>query len=131
MDTSPETSQLISVVIPVFNEAESLGELMNCLVQVAKTNHYDMEVFVVDDGSNDSTWETICDLASGDSSIHGIHLRRNFGKASALAAGFKAASGKIVVQMDGDLQDDPAEIPNLLKVLHEGADVVNSLTRQS
>jgi glycosyltransferase involved in cell wall biosynthesis len=130
MDSIQKTSQLISVVIPVFNEADSLAELLNHLMSVAETNRYQMEVFIVDDGSDDSTWEVICALASQNSCIHGVRLRRNFGKTSALAAGFKAASGEIVFQMDGDLQDDPAEIPNLLRVLNEGADVVNGWKRQ-
>ena len=130
MDSPQETVQLISVVIPVFNEADSLKELLDCLIGVAGSNRYLLEVFIVDDGSKDSTWEVICGLAKQNSCIHGIRLRRNFGKASALAAGFKAASGGIVVQMDGDLQDDPAEIPNLLKVLNEGVDVVNGWKRQ-
>lgn len=130
MDSIQKTSQLISVVIPVFNEADSLKELLDHLISVAESNRYQMEVYIVDDGSKDSTWGVICDLAKQNPCIHGIRLRRNFGKASALAAGFNAATGNIVVQMDGDLQDDPAEIPNLLRVLSEGADVVNGWKRK-
>jgi glycosyltransferase involved in cell wall biosynthesis len=121
---------LISVVIPVFNEADSLKELLDNLISVAESNRYQMEVYIVDDGSEDSTWGVICDLAKQNPCIHGIRLRRNFGKASALAAGFNAATGNVVIQMDGDLQDDPAEIPNLLRVLNEGADVVNGWKRK-
>jgi glycosyltransferase involved in cell wall biosynthesis len=124
-----KTPKLISVVIPVFNEADSLNELSDHLIKVAESNRFQMEVFIVDDGSDDSTWEVICALAMRNPGIHGIRLRRNFGKASALAAGFTAASGVIVVQMDGDLQDDPEEIPNLLKVLNKGVDVVNGWKR--
>jgi glycosyltransferase involved in cell wall biosynthesis len=130
MDSIQKASELVSIVIPVFNEAGSLKELLDHLTKMAESQQYHLEVLIVDDGSEDSTWEVICSLARQDPCVHGIRLRRNFGKASALSAGFKAASGKIVVQMDGDLQDDPAEIPNLLRVLNEGADVVNGWKRQ-
>lgn len=130
MDSIQKNPQVISVVIPVFNEADSLKELLDHLIGMAESNRFHIEVFIVDDGSKDSTWEVIRALARQNSCIQGIRLRRNFGKASALAAGFKAASGEIVVQMDGDLQDDPEEIPNLLRTLNEGADVVNGWKRQ-
>ncbi|MFN8008668.1 MAG: glycosyltransferase family 2 protein [Terriglobia bacterium] len=120
---------MISVVIPVFNEAESLRELSDQLDQVARSNSYQLDVFIVDDGSIDNTWSTIQSLALEKPWIHGIRLRRNFGKTAALSAGFSAISGQVIVQMDGDLQDDPAEIPKLIKILHTGFDLVNGWKR--
>ncbi len=124
-----ETPQ-ISIVIPAYNEAESLPVLIQQLEGVIKTQSYRAEVIFVNDGSTDETKEVLEELASKHFSamlrIEVIHFRQNQGKAAALSAGFAAARGKIIVTMDADLQDDPTEIPKLLKALHNGKyDVVS------
>jgi dolichol-phosphate mannosyltransferase len=115
----------LSIVIPVWNERESLARLHDELGEVARANAYDMEIICVDDGSTDGTWETICQLAGGDQRLRGIRFRRNFGKAAALSAGFTSARGDLVVTLDGDLQDDPHEIPKFLAEINQGLDVVS------
>jgi len=116
---------LVSIVIPVYNEAESLTELHRQIDEVAGSQSLDVEMVFVDDGSSDDSWRVIEELAATDPRVHGIRFRRNFGKAAALAAGFDAAQGEIVVTMDADLQDDPAELPAMLAKLNEGFDVVS------
>ncbi len=125
-----QPDQLISIVIPVLDEAQSLPQLAGELRAAAAANRLGVEVIFVDDGSRDGSWDVIGRLAASDGRVRGIRFRRNFGKAAALAAGFDAASGDIVFQMDADLQDDPAEIPNFLRSLREGNfDVVNGWKR--
>src|SRR5438477_1584482 len=116
---------MLSAVIPVFNEVESLAALCGELTDVAREQHYDLEIILVDDGSTDGSWERIEDLAAADERIRGIRFRRNFGKAAALSAGFAAARGEIIMTLDADLQDDPAEIPRFLGKLAEGYDVIS------
>src|SRR5262245_50410884 len=101
---------MLSAVIPVLNEAESLPALYGELTQVAQDNGYELEIVFVDDGSTDNSWDEIEQLATHDARVRGIRFRRNFGKAAALAAGFAAARGELVVTLDADLQDDPREI---------------------
>ncbi|MFN3191819.1 MAG: glycosyltransferase family 2 protein [Aureliella sp.] len=114
-----------SIVVPVFNEEESLEELLSRIATVAESQSAAYEVILIDDGSSDSSWSVIERMASQSEVVRGIKLRRNFGKAAALAAGFDSACGEFVITMDADLQDDPAEIPNLLSKLDEGYDVVS------
>jgi dolichol-phosphate mannosyltransferase len=121
---------MLSIIIPVLNEAESLPQLVRELNAVAASRGYDLQIIIVDDGSTDGTWETISGLAADDARILGIRLRRNFGKAAALSAGFHAADGERIITLDGDLQDDPAEIANLLAKLDEGFDVVSGWKRE-
>jgi dolichol-phosphate mannosyltransferase len=121
---------MISVVIPVFDEAGSLEELHRQLSQVAAAQEYDLQIIMVDDGSTDPSWEAIERLTARDSRVLGIRFRRNFGKAAALSAGFDAAAGDVIVTMDADLQDTPAELPKLLARLDEGLDVVSGWKRQ-
>ena len=109
----------ISVVIPLFNESESLPELMAWIDRVMQTNQYNYEVIMVDDGSDDNSWDTIQDLKNKYSSLKGIRFQRNYGKSAALNEGFKAAQGNIVVTMDADLQDSPDEIPEFYKMITE------------
>ncbi len=109
----------ISVVIPLFNESESLPELMAWIDRVMQTNQYNYEVIMVDDGSDDNSWDTIQDLKNKYSSLKGIRFQRNYGKSAALNEGFKAAQGDIVVTMDADLQDSPDEIPEFYKMITE------------
>lgn len=115
----------LTVVVPVLNEGESLIELHRQLSETAEANDYEMRIVIVDDGSTDDTWQVVRQLSSSDAHVLGIRFRRNFGKAAALTAGFDVAETPIVVTMDGDLQDDPAELPLLLKKLDEGFDVVS------
>jgi dolichol-phosphate mannosyltransferase len=116
---------MISLIIPVLNEAASLPQLVGEIDRMAAVEGLDIQTIIVDDGSADETWPEICRLAAADPRVLGIRLRRNFGKSAALSAGFQAAEGERVVTLDGDLQDDPAEIPRLLSRLDDGLDVVN------
>lgn len=116
----------ISVIIPLYNESESLPELAAWIAKVMDENHYSYEMLMVDDGSTDDSWSVIKDLSAGNPAIHGISFRRNYGKSAALYHGFAAAQGDVVITMDADLQDSPDEIPALYrKVTEEGYDVVS------
>jgi glycosyltransferase involved in cell wall biosynthesis len=130
MEPKENSTDVISVIIPVLDEVESLERLAQELRAVAKKHQLDIEVLFVDDGSGDGSWEMIQGLAAGDRRLRGVRFRRNFGKAAALAAGFEAAAGSTVLQMDADLQDDPTEIPAFLAKLREGFDVVNGWKRR-
>ena len=116
---------MLSIVIPLLNEAESLPELYAEIDGVVRKHDLSAEIIFVDDGSTDDSWKTIEELAQADSRVSGIRFRRNFGKAAALSAGLQQARGELIVTMDADLQDDPAEIPNFLARIDEGYDVVN------
>lgn len=116
---------MISIVIPVLNEEESLAILHQEIVQSAQQAGIDYEVVFIDDGSRDRSWSVIAGLAEQDPRVHGLRFRRNFGKAAALAAGFAAAKGDMILTLDADLQDDPAEIPNFLQAIAQGHDVVS------
>lgn len=121
---TPE-SPVVSLVIPVFNERESLGELHRQIAAIAQSQSIDLEILFVDDGSQDGSWDEIRRLASQDSRVRGFRFRRNFNKAAALQAGFRKAKGRYVITLDADLQDDPAEIPNFLKLLETEYDLVS------
>lgn len=109
----------ISIVIPLFNESESLPELMAWIDRVMLSNQFSYEVIMVDDGSDDNSWEIIEQLKHSFVSLKGIRFQRNYGKSAALNEGFKAAQGDIVVTMDADLQDSPDEIPEFYKMITE------------
>jgi len=115
----------VSVIVPVLNEAESLRELHAQIDAAATTSEIDYELIFIDDGSRDDSWAIIRALAQQDARVRGIRFRRNFGKAAALSAGFRVATKPLILTMDADLQDDPAEIPNFLVKLDSGFDVVN------
>ncbi len=115
----------LTVIVPVLNEAESVVELHRQLQAVAQTHDYRLRIIMVDDGSTDETWKAITELGQSDPSLLGIRFRRNFGKAAALTAGFDEAEDPLVATMDGDLQDDPAELPLLVEKLNQGYDVVS------
>ena len=116
----------ISVVIPLFNERESLPELCSWIARVMEANSFSYEIILVDDGSTDGSWHTACELAAADSRIHGISFRRNYGKSAALYCGFDKAQGDVVFTMDADLQDSPDEIPEMYRmVTEEGYDLVS------
>ncbi|SRR6056297_543986 len=119
------SDETISVVVPTFNEEASLERLHDGITTAMKEAGAAYEVIFVDDGSSDSSWKVIETIISVDDRVRGIKLRRNFGKAAALDAGFHAAGGQIVITMDADLQDDPKEIPRFLEKLQAGFDVVS------
>lgn len=114
-----------SIVVPVFNEQDSLIELADRIAAVAEQAHNSFELLLIDDGSTDDSWQIITELAENHSHIRGLKFRRNFGKAAALDAGFREAAGDTIFTMDADLQDDPLELPNLLAKLDEGYEVVS------
>jgi glycosyltransferase involved in cell wall biosynthesis len=109
----------ISVVIPLFNEEESLPELCEWIARVMNENHYTYEIILVDDGSKDRSWTVVEQLAASNPHIRGISFRRNYGKSAALNEGFKIAQGEVIITMDADLQDSPDEIPDLYRLIRE------------
>lgn len=116
----------ISIIIPSFNESESLPELTYWIDRVVKSNGWSYEIIIVDDGSTDGTWNTVMELSEANDAIHGICFRRNYGKSAALFCGFEAAQGDVVFTMDADLQDSPDEIPEMYRmVVEEGYDLVS------
>ena len=116
---------LLSVVVPAIDEEGNLPALHEALVNVLKEAGVQFEIVFVDDGSSDSTWDVIANIAATDPRVVALRHRRNFGKARALATGFAAARGDLIITMDADLQDDPAEIPHFLTKLDEGFDLVS------
>ncbi len=121
----------ISLVIPLLNEEESLGELSEWIARVMTANSFSYEVLFIDDGSTDGSWALIEKLSSQNSNIKGIKFRRNYGKSAALDTGFKACKGKVVITMDADLQDSPDEIPELYDmVVKEGFQVVSGWKKE-
>jgi len=107
----------ISVVIPLFNEDESLPELTDWIHRVMVEHHFSYEVILIDDGSKDKSWEVIDRLSLANPNLKGIRFRRNYGKSAALYEGFEVASGDVVITMDADLQDSPDEIPELYRMI--------------
>lgn len=116
---------MLSTVIPVFNEAESLKALYREISEVAVAQKYELDIVFVDDGSIDDSWRVIRELADADPRVSGIRFRRNFGKAAALNAGFAQARGEFIMTLDADLQDDPHEIPKFLAEMEKNLDVVS------
>ena len=117
--------QSLSIIIPVFNEEDNVGPLHDKITAALDSLGQPYEVIIVDDGSTDQTAQRLKELARSDSRLKVIHLRRNFGQTPAMMAGIDAASGDILIPMDGDLQNDPHDIPKLLAKLAEGYDVVS------
>jgi glycosyltransferase involved in cell wall biosynthesis len=116
----------VSLVIPLFNEAESLPELHAWIVRVCKQENLSYEILLLDDGSNDGSWDIIKNLKNQDANVRGFRFRTNYGKSAALNVGFAEANGEVVITMDADLQDSPDEIPGLIEMIKtEGYDVVS------
>ena len=116
----------LSILIPSYNEKESLPELLSWIHRAIDPENLSMEIIIVDDGSDDGTWDTVKQLAAADSAIRAIQFRRNYGKSAALFCGFKEARGRVVVTMDADLQDSPEEVPEMYRmIVEDGWDVVS------
>jgi len=116
----------VSIVIPLFNEEESLTELSTWIDKVMQANKFSYEVIFIDDGSSDTSWEVVQKLSGDNANIRAIKFRRNYGKSAALNEGFKYAEGNVVITMDADLQDSPDEIPELYNmVMNDGFDIVS------
>lgn len=109
----------VSIIVPLFNEEESLTELTGWIDRTCNSASLTYEIIFIDDGSNDSSWEIITSLSRSDNRIRGIRFRRNYGKAAALHTGFKECQGDVVITMDADLQDSPDEIPELYRMIKE------------
>ena len=121
----------ISVVVPLFNEEESLGELVAWIDRVAHENSLSYEVIMVNDGSTDGSWEVVKELSVKYPTVKGISFMRNYGKSAALYSGFEMASGEVVFTMDADLQDSPDEIPEMRRmILEDGYDLVSGWKRK-
>ncbi len=116
----------ISVIVPLYNEAESLPELQQWIARVMKENGFSYEVIYVNDGSTDESWDVIRRLSAENSAVKGVSFRRNYGKSPALYTGFRKAHGDVVITMDADLQDSPDEIPELYRMItRDGYDLVS------
>ena len=116
----------ISIVIPLFNEDESLPELSEWIIRVMTQNNFSYEVIMIDDGSTDNSWQVLQNISKKNSNFKGIKFQRNYGKSAALNEGFKASKGNVVITMDADMQDSPDEIPELYKmIMNEGFDLVS------
>jgi glycosyltransferase involved in cell wall biosynthesis len=122
----PKSNLDISVIVPLYNEEESLPELCGWIERVMAENKYSFEVILVDDGSRDKSWKVANEISAKNSAFKAIKFLRNYGKSAALYTGFQAAEGQVVITMDADLQDSPDEIPELYKMITEGnLDVVS------
>ena len=109
----------ISIIVPLFNEAESLPVLHDWIVRVMQEHGFNYEIIFINDGSTDNSWQIIKQLHEKNEHVHGIHFRRNYGKSAALYCGFEAVQGDVVITMDADLQDSPDEIPELYRMIQE------------
>ena len=122
---NPTNSPYLSIVVPLYNEEESVEKLLVKILETGGKFDFSYEILLVDDGSTDHTWNIIEELAADIQNLRGIKFRRNYGQTSAMVAGFDYAEGEIIVTLDGDLQNDPADIPKLLKKIEEGYDIVS------
>ncbi|MBD2464723.1 glycosyltransferase family 2 protein [Oscillatoria sp. FACHB-1407] len=120
----------VSVVVPIYNEVESLPQLLEAIATTLKQSHLNYEIVCVDDGSRDGSAEWLRQEALKRADLRAVLLRRNYGQTAAMAAGFKHAIGRVIVTLDGDLQNDPADIPRLLAKLEEGYDLVSGWRKQ-
>lgn len=120
----------LSIVIPIFNEEESIESLYDSIVEVTKSMGLSLEIIFVNDGSQDRSFEILCGLHQKDPRVKVVDFRRNFGQTAAMAAGFHIAKGRLIVSMDGDLQNDARDIPRLLSKLEEGYDLVSGWRKE-
>src|SRR5579871_4278993 len=121
----------VSIIVPVFNEDESLPELCAWISRVVNQNNFSYEIVLVDDGSTDNSWNVIETIRSSNPNIKAIKFQRNYGKSAALNEGFKAAHGDVVITMDADMQDSPDEIPELRRmIMVDGFDLVSGWKKQ-
>ena len=126
-----EYTKDLSIVISLYNEEESLHELVKWIEDVMQKEGYTYEIIMVDDGSRDASWKIVKEISEKNECVRGISFRRNYGKSAALYHGFKAAQGRVVVTMDADLQDSPEEIPEMYRmVVEEGYDIVSGWKKQ-
>lgn len=125
METDHQAFLDVSVVIPLLNERESIPELTDLLCRTLRGAGLRFEILFIDDGSTDDSWSAIRSLKPAHPEVVGIRFKKNYGKSAALAEGFRCARGKYVITMDADLQDDPAELPAMMKKLDEGFDMVS------
>jgi glycosyltransferase involved in cell wall biosynthesis len=121
---------VLSVVAPLYNESQNVGPLVDWILQALESYPQGFEILLVDDGSSDDTWEHVRTEAGKDPRVHGLHLGRNVGQTAAMMAGFDHARGRVIVSLDGDLQNDPRDIPALVEKLDEGYDLVCGWRRQ-
>ncbi|WP_428234958.1 glycosyltransferase family 2 protein [Gracilimonas sp.] len=128
-DTPSEKNIDISIVVPVYNEEESLPELEKAISKALSAD-YSYEIIFIDDGSSDKSWQQVLSMGGEKDFIHGIALSHNYGKSVALQAGFEKAQGKYVVTMDADLQDDPNEVPEMVQMLKDGYDLVSGWKKE-
>ncbi len=119
-----DINQLISIIIPVFNESESIGFLLDEVISVMVANKFNFELIVVNDGSQDKTQRVLEELTQKIKELSVICLRKNYGQTAAMAAGFDNSNGNIVVTLDGDLQNDPKDIPKLIAEMNLGYDLI-------
>lgn len=124
-DIEPQPIQSLTVLVPVMNEEGNLHDLYDALLPELEKTGLPFEILIVDDGSQDSSWEIIQELNAADPRVVGLRHRRNFGKAQGLSHGFAAARGDVIITMDGDLQDDPKEIERFMELLYDGNDLVS------
>jgi len=123
--TNPAIHLDLSIVVPIHNEYENLPRLLDAITEVLKSAQYSYEIICVDDGSTDGSSDLLKELATERTDLGAVILRRNYGQTAAMAAGFRFAQGDIIITMDGDLQNDPADIPMLIDKLNEGYDLVS------
>ncbi|QEM67401.1 glycosyltransferase family 2 protein [Geobacter sp. FeAm09] len=120
----------LSIVVPIYNEEENVAALYGSIRDALARTSLDYETIFVDDGSSDGSFKLLKEIAAQDQRVKLLRFRRNFGQTAAMAAGFDAAKGAVIIPMDGDLQNDPADIPRLLEKLHEGYDVVSGWRKE-
>ena len=120
-----QNSTLVSIVVPLLNEEESIVKLSNWIFESLRECSFSFEIIFVDDGSEDSSWDIVIELSKKFKNINGISFKKNYGKSQALHAGFKNAKGNFIVTLDADLQDSPEEIPRMIKLLEDGYDLVS------
>lgn len=125
MENTDRSTMKLSIIIPAYNERESIPELYQAIIHVMQEIDSEFEVIFIDDGSVDGSFDIIKSLNQNDPCVKGLRLRRNFGKSASLNKGFRLATGDLLITMDADLQDDPREIPNFISKLNEGFDLVS------